>query len=240
MVRAFEERDPAAATEPLDPQIEWDASRSPAEDVRGSYEGLEGVADFWRRWLSAWKTVEVGEPEFFDGGDKVLGWFAGQRNVGRRGIEVDNPPFGWLYTFQGDKIVRVVLLDKDEAPKPRLEIVRRMVRAFEERDPPPHRASGPAIEWDASRSPRSTGRLGSGGVAFLGHGSRLETVGLESGFFVEAQSSRLVRGHNVGRPAGSKWTPPWLAFTFQGKCSRSALLQGGPQPGLLGSRFGLP
>ena len=117
MIRAFEQRDSAAAVEPLDPQIEWDVTRSPAEDVRGSYEGLEGVAEFWRRWLSAWKTVEVGEPEFFDGGDKVLSWFAGQRNVGRRsGIEVDNPPFGWLYTFQGGKVVHGALyLDKEEA-----------------------------------------------------------------------------------------------------------------------------
>jgi ketosteroid isomerase-like protein len=117
IVRAFEERDRATATEALDPRIEWDATRSPVEDVRGKYEGLAGVADFWRRWLSAWRTIEVGEPELFDGGDKILGWFAGQRNVGRHsGIEVENPPFGWLYTFRGDKIVRVTLyMDKAEA-----------------------------------------------------------------------------------------------------------------------------
>ena len=117
IVRAFEERDRATAIEPLDPRIELDATRSPVEDVRGKYEGLEGVTDFWRRWLSAWRTVEVGEPELFDGGDQVLGWFSGQRNVGRHsGIEVQNPPFGWLYTFRGDKIVRVTLyMDKSEA-----------------------------------------------------------------------------------------------------------------------------
>ncbi len=119
MVRAFEERDPAAANEPLDPKVELDASRSPIEDIRGSYEGLEGLTDFWRRWLSAWKTVEVGELELFDGGDKVLGWFTGQRNFGRHsGIEVANPPYGWLYTFRGDKIVRTTLyMDKAEALK---------------------------------------------------------------------------------------------------------------------------
>ena len=117
IIRAFEERDRATATEPLDPRIEWDATRSPAEDVRGRYEGLEGVADFWRRWLGAWRMVEVGEPELFDGGDNILGWFAGQRNVGRRsGIEVENPPFGLLYTFRENKIVRVTLYaDKAEA-----------------------------------------------------------------------------------------------------------------------------
>jgi ketosteroid isomerase-like protein len=117
IVRAFDERDTATAVEPLDPRIELDATRSPAEDVRGSYKGLEGVAEFWRRWLSAWRTVEVGEPELFDGGNKILGWFTGQRNIGRRsGIEVANPPYGWLYTFRGDKIVRITLyMDKAEA-----------------------------------------------------------------------------------------------------------------------------
>ena len=55
IVRAFDERDTATAVEPLDPKAEFDASRSPAEDVRGRYEGLERVADFSRRWLSAWK-----------------------------------------------------------------------------------------------------------------------------------------------------------------------------------------
>jgi ketosteroid isomerase-like protein len=117
IVRAFDERDNATAVAPLDPRIEWDATRSPAEDVRGKYEGLEGVADFWMRWLSAWRTVEVGEPELFDGGDKILGWFTDQRNVGRHsGIELPNPPFGFLYTFRGNKIVRVTLyVDKAEA-----------------------------------------------------------------------------------------------------------------------------
>jgi ketosteroid isomerase-like protein len=117
IVRAFEERDAATATDPLDPRIEWDATRSPVEDIRGKYEGLEGVADFWRRWLSAWRTLEVGEPELFDGGDKILGWFTGQRNIGRHsGIEVANPPFGWLFTFRGDKIIRVTLyMDRSEA-----------------------------------------------------------------------------------------------------------------------------
>ena len=117
IVRAFKERDRATAIEPLDPQIELDATRSPAEDVRGRYEGLEGVNDFWRRWLSAWRTVEVGEPELFDGEDEILGWFEGQKNVGRHsGIEVANPPFGWLYTFREGKIVCVTLyMDKAEA-----------------------------------------------------------------------------------------------------------------------------
>ena len=117
IVRAFEERDGATAREPLDPRIELDATRSPAADVRGRYEGLERVADFWRRWLSAWRTVEVGELELFDGGDEILGWFTGQRNIGRHsGIEVANPPYGWLFTFRGDKIVRVTLyMDRSEA-----------------------------------------------------------------------------------------------------------------------------
>lgn len=117
IVRAFEERDSATATDPLDPRIEWDATRSPVEDMRGKYQGLDGVGEFWRRWLGAWRTVEVGEPELFDGGDRVLGWFAGQRNVGRlSGIEVENPPFGLLYTFEEDTITRVTLyVDKAEA-----------------------------------------------------------------------------------------------------------------------------
>ena len=117
ILQAFAERDRVTATRPLDPQIEWDATRSPVDDMRGTYEGLDGVVDFWRRWLGAWKTIEIGEPELSDGGDQILGWFAGQRNVGRHsGIEVEMPEFGFLYTFRAGKIIRVTLYtDRAEA-----------------------------------------------------------------------------------------------------------------------------
>ena len=42
----------------VDPEIEWDATESPALDNTGVYRGIEGVRQFWREWLAAWETVQ--------------------------------------------------------------------------------------------------------------------------------------------------------------------------------------
>jgi ketosteroid isomerase-like protein len=81
------------------------------------YHGLHGVAEFWRRWLEAWSTVEFDEPELIDAGDHVVYWVEHQSMRGRHsGIEVDAPPNGMVITFRDGKIMRVTFyLDRHEA-----------------------------------------------------------------------------------------------------------------------------
>jgi ketosteroid isomerase-like protein len=117
MFEAFRRRDAAASAAPLSPAVVWDASRMPVEDLRGVYRGLEEVAGFWRRWLAAWETIELGEYELIDAGDHVVAWLEGQTNRGRgSGIEIKNPPYGWVYTFGDGKVIRVeMFMDRSEA-----------------------------------------------------------------------------------------------------------------------------
>jgi ketosteroid isomerase-like protein len=114
----FGDRDMAAAAEALDPEIEWDATRVPVDDLRGMYHGLLGVAEFWGGWLAAWDTVEFeDDPELIDAGDRVFLWIEQQRMRGRgSGVEVDFPPWGYVFSFHGGTIKRVTFYtDKGEA-----------------------------------------------------------------------------------------------------------------------------
>ncbi len=88
----------------LDPEVEWDASETPAPDIAGVYRGIEGVRQFWRGWLAAWETVEF-EYELLDAGDRVVA-LIDQRMRGRSsGIEVPFGKYAHVYTFRGGLIV---------------------------------------------------------------------------------------------------------------------------------------
>lgn len=88
----------------LDPEIEWDATESPALDVRGVYRGPEAVRQFWRDWLTAWETVQF-EYELLDAGDRVVA-LIDQRMRGRAtGIEVPFGKYAHVYTFKDGLIV---------------------------------------------------------------------------------------------------------------------------------------
>jgi ketosteroid isomerase-like protein len=117
MVAAFGRRDLAASAAALHPDIVWDASRVIADDLRGVYHGLDGVAEFWRSWLDAWDTIETGEYEVLENGDRVLQWIWAQKNTGRgSGFEVIQPAYGLLWTFRDGQAVRMELhTDRAEA-----------------------------------------------------------------------------------------------------------------------------
>jgi ketosteroid isomerase-like protein len=113
MTEAFQRRDREAlerSFDPLDPEVEWDASRlaDVVPDIAGVFQGHDGVRDFWRRWLTAWRDLRFDIQEVLDAGDEVVSLIHNQRMWGRHsGIEVKFQPYGWVYTFRGDKIVRV-------------------------------------------------------------------------------------------------------------------------------------
>src|SRR5215212_3278051 len=88
----------------LDPEVEWDASESPALDNSGVYRGIEGVRRFWREWLAAWETVQF-EYELIGSGDRVVA-LIDQRMRGRStGIEVPMGKYAQVYTFREGLIV---------------------------------------------------------------------------------------------------------------------------------------
>jgi ketosteroid isomerase-like protein len=119
MSDAFRRGDWAAAIEPLHPEIELDATRSPFADKLGFkrvYRGLDEVTRFWGEWLEAWGEQDWVE-ELIDAGDQVVMAYTGHRLRGTgSGVEVELPPYAWVQTLRDGKIVRATFyMDKAEA-----------------------------------------------------------------------------------------------------------------------------
>jgi ketosteroid isomerase-like protein len=110
---AFQRRDREGnekAFDVLDPEVEWDGSRlaDTVPDIAGVYRGHGGVRAFWQRWLTAWRDIRFDIQDVLDAGDEVVLLIRNQRMWGRHsGIEIKFQPYGWVYTFRGDKIVQV-------------------------------------------------------------------------------------------------------------------------------------
>jgi ketosteroid isomerase-like protein len=88
--------------------MEWED-----EDFARVYFGPEGVRDFWRAWLPAWREMQVDVKWIREAGDRVLVWLH-QRQVGR----VSGVPFdffvAWDILFRDGKIVRVAFFRNEE------------------------------------------------------------------------------------------------------------------------------
>ena len=81
--------------------MEWED-----EDFVRVYFGPEGVRDFWRAWLPAWRDMRVDVQWIRGIGDRVLVWLH-QQQVGRvSGLPVDFF-LAWDILFRDGKIVRV-------------------------------------------------------------------------------------------------------------------------------------
>jgi ketosteroid isomerase-like protein len=108
LFEAFRRRDVKTMESLMAPEVEWDATRFAVmvPDLVGVYRGAEGTQRFWRTWLSSWKDL-VFEHEFRDVGDEVVALIRNQRQWGRHsGIETEVPPYAWVYTVRGGKVVR--------------------------------------------------------------------------------------------------------------------------------------
>jgi ketosteroid isomerase-like protein len=110
LAEAFQRRDHERPFDFYDPEIEWEASQleGVAPDLAGVYRGHDGVRTFWRRWLSAWRDLQFEVQDVRDAGDKVVLLIRNQRQWGRHsGIATEFPPYGWVFTIHGGKVVRV-------------------------------------------------------------------------------------------------------------------------------------
>jgi ketosteroid isomerase-like protein len=107
LAEAFQRRQHERVFDLYDPEIEWDARRTPTGAAEGVYHGHDGVRAFWREWLSAWSDVQFEIEGVRDAGDDVVLLIRNQRHWGRHsGIETQAPPYGMVFTFHGRKIVR--------------------------------------------------------------------------------------------------------------------------------------
>src|ERR1700682_4838083 len=100
---AFKRRDHESAFEFYDPEIEWDATRTPQLnlDMARVYHGHDGVRTYWRGWLSAWRDIDFELEGVRDGGDEIVGLVGNQRQWGRHsGIETTLEPYSIVYTIR--------------------------------------------------------------------------------------------------------------------------------------------
>ena len=112
----FGEDDLARTSELFDPDVELDATRAPMRDIRGRYQGIAGMVEFWSRWLEAWESLEL-ENEITDAGDAVLIAISQMTMRGKgSGAEVEFPSHWHVLSFRDGRIVRDgIYFDEGEA-----------------------------------------------------------------------------------------------------------------------------
>jgi ketosteroid isomerase-like protein len=97
----------------MDPEIEWDMSRTEVPDP-GVYRGFDGLRTFQSSWDESWASVELEPQEFIEAGDQVVSVV---RQLGRgrlSGAEVEQR-FAQLWTLRDGKIVRMEMHPTREA-----------------------------------------------------------------------------------------------------------------------------
>jgi ketosteroid isomerase-like protein len=104
---AWNANDFEAASEPLDPAVVIDRSRSIGPTAR-VYRGIEEGEEFWNEWKSAWENPRSEATEYIDVGDRVivLGRFSGRGAAS--GVDV-KANLTQLYTLRDGKIVLIEL-----------------------------------------------------------------------------------------------------------------------------------
>ena len=106
LAEAFRSRDHERAFEFYDPEIVFDARRTATGAATGLYHGHDGVREYWREWLSAWRDLQFEIDDVLDGGDAVVLLIRDQRQWGRHsGIETTVDPYGIVFTFRDGKVV---------------------------------------------------------------------------------------------------------------------------------------
>jgi ketosteroid isomerase-like protein len=88
----------------LHPEVVWDGRNSQIFDISRVYHGPEGVAQFWREWLTSWETVEF-EYELIEAGDRVVALIDQHMRGRSTGIDVPMGKYAHLYTFRDGLIV---------------------------------------------------------------------------------------------------------------------------------------
>src|SRR3954447_19264175 len=100
-----------------DPDIEWDFARSPFNALFNHevYRGQDGLRELIReRREDAWEEIEDDLEELIDAGDRVVSVVMTRGRGRASGVEVEKRHAG-VWTFRGDRIVRVEWMTREEA-----------------------------------------------------------------------------------------------------------------------------
>ena len=80
----------------------------------GTYEGLEGFADYMHTFLDAWEKVTIEAVELTEVGDAVVAEVA-QRGIGQGSGAVTDFGYFQVWTFRDGKVVRLEVIREREA-----------------------------------------------------------------------------------------------------------------------------
>jgi hypothetical protein len=96
----------------FDPDL--DVSFQPRVDEQ-TYEGIDGLIEGWREWLSAWTRYEAHMEEWVDAGDQVV-MLVRLRGETKHDNVVIEQPAAVVYTLEDGKVVRLAFhLDRRQA-----------------------------------------------------------------------------------------------------------------------------
>ena len=70
-----------------------------------TYRGPEGLRQIWETWSETLENFRIEVEETIDAGDQVIVMAAVSGSAG--GLDVSSPSFAWVWSFEGDKAVRM-------------------------------------------------------------------------------------------------------------------------------------
>ena len=93
-----------------DPEVEWDASRSPYRALLGRdvYRGHEGLQQFFREYRDPWAGIEDKCEELIDAGERVISVVKSRARGKASGADVESSTYqAGVWTLRQGKIVHV-------------------------------------------------------------------------------------------------------------------------------------
>ena len=110
---AFNRGDFEAVIREFPDDIEWQVLEQLPD--QGPFRGRDGVLRFWKSWRESFSDFRAEIDEIVDAGDHVI---VMMHMVGRgrdSGAEVETPTYAQMWTFRGDEVKRVRMLQSKEA-----------------------------------------------------------------------------------------------------------------------------
>ena len=120
LVEVMRSEDPIAAfigapTGTVAPDVEVVFEAAGAGGPAPSYQGLEGLIEGWREWLTPWHSYHITFEDLIDAGDDVVVPATVTARTERHGVEVEHRPSS-VWTVRDGKVVAVhFFLERAEA-----------------------------------------------------------------------------------------------------------------------------
>ena len=73
----------------------------------GVYRGPQGLREWWEAYTETFADFHVDVEETIDAGDQVIVMAAVAGTGGDSGLEVRTPSFAWVWSFEGERVVRM-------------------------------------------------------------------------------------------------------------------------------------